>query len=473
MGITDLRRPTGLAVLAILVAALVTITASGAGPVRTMRLDYVHLGTASTEQFGLDGVALEGEWPGPPDRRVDGSDLGKYLFEILDPVSGRVIYSRGFASIYGEWETTHEARRLSRAFHESLRFPAPDAPVRVSLKKRDARNLFQEVWSVPVDPADPAIDRAPPPAGVAVWRVQDSGPPQAKVDLLLVGDGYTREELPKWHADARRLAEMLFAVSPFREHRSKFNVWAADVVSDESGVSRPSDGVFRRSSLGTTYDAFGSERYVLTFDNRRLREVAMNAPYEFIEVVVNGEKYGGGGIFNLFATVAADHAYTPYVFVHEFAHHFAGLADEYYLSEVAYEPAETRSEPWVRNVTANARNPKWQALLTPDVPLPTPWPKAAFEELQRSLQAERRGIRERRAPESEMEAHFDRERVRSTSLLAAGPYAGVVGAFEGAMYEATGYFRPEADCIMFTRDSVGFCAVCARTIEEVIRMYAD
>jgi hypothetical protein len=293
------------------------------------------------------------------------------------------------------------------------------------------------------------------------------------VDLLLVGEGYTRDELPKWHADARRLADLLFAVSPFREHRARFNVWAADVASDESGVSRPSDGVFRRSALRTTYDAFGSERYVLTFDNPRLREVAMAAPYEFIEVVANGQKYGGGGIFNAFATVAAGSAFTPYLLVHEFAHHFAGLADEYYLSEVAYEPADGRPEPWERNVTANARVPKWKAWLTPGVRLPTPWPKAAFEDLQRRLQAERRAIRDRRAPEREMEALFEHERALLTSLLNRGPHAEVVGAFEGAMYEASGYFRPEADCLMFTRDSVGFCAVCARAIEDIIGMYAD
>jgi hypothetical protein len=107
--------------------------------------------------------------------------------------------------------------------------------------------------------------------------------------------------------------------------------------AEESGVSRPSDSIYRRSPLRATYDAFGSERYVLTFDNKRMREAASAAPYEFIEIVVNDRKYGGGGIFNLYATVSADNAFTPYVFVHEFGHHFAGLADEYYTSDVAYE----------------------------------------------------------------------------------------------------------------------------------------
>ena len=71
-----------------------------------------------------------------------------------------------------------------------------------------------------------------------------------------------------------------------------------------------------------------------------------------MEIVVNGRTYGGGGIYGLYSTVAADNAFAPYVFVHEFGHHFAALADEYYTSPVAYLPSTTREEPWEPNVTA-------------------------------------------------------------------------------------------------------------------------
>ena len=281
--------------------------------------------------------------------------------------------------------------------------------------------------------------------------------------------------MEKWHRDATRLTETLFAASPFREHRARFNVWAADTPSEQSGISRPSDGVHRRTALGTTYDAFGSERYVLDFDNKRLREVASAAPYEFIEIVANDRKYGGGGIHNLYATVAADNAFTPYVFVHEFGHHFAGLADEYYTSPVAYEgpPAAAESpEPWEPNATADPRAGKLRDLVSAGVPLPTPWPKDEFEAAQREIQARRRKIREEKRPEAEMEALFREERERMSRLLGSAPYAGRVGAFEGALYAAKGYYRPQADCIMFTRDEVGFCAVCRRAIERVIALYA-
>ena len=234
---------------------------------------------------------------------------------------------------------------------------------------------------------------------------------------------------------------------------------------------RPSDGVHRKSALRATYDAFDSERYVLVFDNKRLREAASAAPYEFVEVVANDRKYGGGGIHNLYATVSADNKFTPYVFVHEFGHHFAGLADEYYTSSVAYEAPSGRPEPWETNATADPKATKWKDLIETGTPTPTPWEKDAFEKAQAELQAKRRQIRAEKRPEAEMEALFERERIEMTELLGRGPHGRAVGAFEGANYQAKGYYRPQADCTMFTRDEVGFCAVCRRTIERVIDQY--
>jgi hypothetical protein len=437
---------------------------------RTMRLDYVHSGSASEETLALESIALEGAWPGPLDRWIDETNLGKYYFQVIDRATNRLIYSRGFASVYGEWETTDEAKLVRRAFPESVRFPAPGAPVQVVIKKRGPRNEFREIWSLVVDPADPAINRAAPPK-LNVWAVLENGPPRDKVDLLLLGDGYTAAEMDKWHGDARRLAATLFAASPFKEHKSDFNVWAIDTPAQESGVGRPSDGIWRRSPLGAAYDAFGSERYVLAFDNR-WREIAAAAPYEFVEIVVNDRKYGGGGIFNLYATVAADNAFTPYIFVHEFGHHFAGLADEYYTSDVAYGSSSERPEPWEPNATADPQAAKWKDLLSAGIGLPSPWPKLEFEKAEQDTQARRRAIRAGHRPEEEMEALFREERQRETALLSSGPNAGKVGAFEGALYEAKGYYRPQQDCIMFTRDEVGFCAVCRRAIERIIGLYA-
>ncbi len=450
---------------------LAAFWAAGDTTPRTMRLDYFHTGNAAEERFALDDVEFEGAWPGNPAHVIDDSNLGKYYFEIVDRATNRTLYSRGFASIYGEWETTGEARESNRTFHESLRFPAPRGPVQVVLKKRDQRNAFREIWSVVIDPAAPAIGRAAPSAAARVWAVMKNGDPKDKVDILLMGDGYTAAEMEKWHGDARRMIELLFAVSPFKDRRGDFNVWAADTPAEESGVARPSDGVYRRSPLRASYDAFGSERYVLTFDNKRMREAAAGAPYEFIEIIVNDRKYGGGGIHDLYATVAADNMWSPYIFVHEFGHHFAGLADEYYTSDVAYQSSDARPEPWEPNVTADPAAARWKDLIGPNTPLPTPWPKEAFESAQKVYQAKRRDIRANHRPEEEMEALFREEQQQSTRLLGASPYGARVGAFEGAMYQARGYYRPQADCIMFTRTDAGFCAVCRRAIGRVIDSY--
>ncbi len=440
----------------------------------TLRVDFFHTGSATEELLSLDGLAIEGAWPGPLSRTIDESNLGRYLFEVRDLPSNALLYSRGFASIYGEWETTDEARTVRRTFHESLRFPLPVRRAQVIVKKRDVeRGGFRELWSYSFDPADALIDRSGPPADVTVWPVQQNGPSAQKVDLLLIGDGYTAAEMTKWHSDARRLTAELFKASPFKENQQRFNVWAIDVPAAQSGVARPSSGTYRHSPARATYDAFGSERYLLSFDNKRWREIAAAAPYEFVEIVTNTRTYGGGGIFNLYATVAADNAFTPYVFVHEFGHHFAGLADEYYTSEVAYAASTGRPEPWEPNVTANATTPKWNDLIAADTPRPTPWDKQPFETYQREIQARRRDIRAAGKPESEMEALFREELAGTIKLLGAGAHAKAVGSFEGANYESTGYYRSQADCIMFTRNlDGGFCAACRRAIQRVIDLYA-
>ncbi|MGH9880886.1 MAG: M64 family metallopeptidase, partial [Pyrinomonadaceae bacterium] len=268
-------------------ATLLLVTSVFAAP-ETMRLDYYHTGTSKQEMFSVDRVVVEPlPWPGDLNKNVDDSNLGKYFFEVRDQKTKVLLYSRGFASIYGEWETTDEAATGPRTFHESLRFPAPEAPVEVILKKRDAKNAFVQVWSTVVDPRNMFVDRSKPVPPAPLITIQEMGEPGTKVDFLILGDGYTASEAKKFVADARRLTEALFATSPFRERRKDFNVWAICPPASESGISRPSTGVYHDSPLGATYDAFGSERYVLTFDNRAVRKTAAFAPYEFIEILAN------------------------------------------------------------------------------------------------------------------------------------------------------------------------------------------
>jgi hypothetical protein len=440
----------------------------------TVRVDYLHTGNALLDQYALERVLIEPlPWPGDTNRNLDDSNRGNNRVEVSDAKTGDLLYSRDFSTIFGEWRSTEEASKMSRGFHESVRFPKPDRPVKVRILKRDERNLFSVAWSADIDTDAPDVIRKQPPAPVKPIPIKVSGPSKDKVDLLILGDGYTAADMKKFEADARRLAAHLFEVSPFRERANDFNVWAMAAPTQESGVSRPSTGIHHESALGARYDIFGSERYVLTLDNRALRDLAQYAPYEFIEILVNNDTYGGGGIFGQFSTAAASNAWSNYLFVHEFGHHFAGLADEYYTSPVAYQSSDARMEPWEPNVTA-LRDPahiKWKQYVKEGTPLPTPWPKEAYETYSRDYQKRRAALRAANRPEAEMNALFQDDLVQTRALFANQAHRNEIGAFEGANYEAKGYYRPAMQCIMFDRTEQ-FCSVCQDGITDIINLYA-
>ncbi len=440
---------------------------------RTMRVDYFHTGNRGEEIIALDRIVSDGPWSGSRTHLIDTTNLGKYYFEVIDRETNQPIYSRGFASVFGEWETTDEAKERAGTFHESLRFPWPKKAVQVVLKKRDKVNAFQQIWSAVVDPASRFVNMADAKSSGKLFTVFENGPAATKVDLLVIGEGYPEAELPKFQGDLKRLLGKLFDTEPFKGRKGDFNVRALQMPASESGVHRPRTRDDRRTAISTEYNIFDSERYVLTLDNRALRDAASAAPYDFLEILVNEKQYGGGGIFMDQATASVDSGFSEYVFVHEFGHHFAGLGDEYYTSDVAYATGGTEHpEPWEPNLTASGEHPKWTSLVSKDTPLPTPWDKEEFEKHQREYQAERRKLRNANVPESQMDELFRREQAYETKFLGSQKYAGKVGAFEGAGYEAKGLYRPEVDCIMFTRDEVGFCRVCRRAIERIIDEYS-
>ncbi len=441
---------------------------------KTLRLDFYHTGNSTEEIISLDRVRIEGPWPGSRTQLHDLTNLGKYHFEVIDLSTNRLLYSRGFSSIYGEWESTGPARKgIHRTLEEALLMPEPRKTFQVRLRKRDASLAFQEIWSTTIDPESRFVDRSVV-ARHEVRALQTNGPPASKVDLLFLGDGYTENEKAKFHTDAERMTEALFSYEPFKSRRGDFNVRSIFVPSQESGVSRPRAKIFRNSPLGTTYNAFDSERYILTFSDRKWRDAAASTSYEFVIFLLNTNQYGGGGIYNLFATAAMGSNYADYLVVHEFGHHFAGLGDEYYTSSVAYEdftPPDT--EPWEPNVTALlSKQLKWQDLATPGIPLPTPWDKKQYDADSIAFQKERQELRKAGAPEEEVEKLFDREKKHFTSLLSGQLHAKKVGAFEGAGYESNGLYRPSADCIMFTRNDGGFCPVCRQALERVVDLYS-
>lgn len=438
----------------------------------TMRIDYFHSGNAAEDRIALDRIVRDGVWAGRRTRLTDTLSLGLYQVQVCDQETGRLLYADGFCGVFGEWQTTPDAQTQWGTFHASLRFPWPRRPVEVSIERR-SEDHWCELWRTRVDPGARSVLRFGPPAEDRVWSVQDHGAPAAKLDLLFVGDGYTAAETDKFHADVRRLTEALFTTEPWRSRRQDCNVRAIDVASPESGVTRPHADAFVRTALGCQYSVFDLERYALVLDNRALRDIAAAAPYDNLVVLLNSAHYGGGGIFHDQTVVAADAPLADYILLHELGHHVAGLGDEYYVAPVAYQTGSApQVEPWEPNLSAllAPQGVKWQDLITPGTPIPTPWNKAAYEAAARETQRQREAAlaADGDGNGDAAAAALGEERTRLSHLLSAHPLADRIGAFEGAGYESQGLYRPAADCLMFSRNRQEYCAVCRRAIEQVL-----
>jgi hypothetical protein len=444
---------------------------------KTMRLDYFHTGTHNEEVYSYDEIFQEPVWAGSRKNLVDTLNLGKYLFKVIDVKTNELIYSRGFNSIFGEWQTIDEALKgVWRTFSESIRFPWPKGPVKITIGTRDKFNVFHDDWDFIIDPQHPNIRRTEYFPDAKVTRLIHNGDPHTKVDLVLLPDGYTEEEMTKFIKDARRILNILFSISPFKERKKDFNVWAVEVPSGDSGIDNPRAGRYADNLLGCSYNAFGLDRYALTWSNKTVRKVAARAPHDHIHILMNEKKYGGGGIFNLYATCAVDNEWSGYLFVHEFGHAFAGLGDEYYTSQVAYnEFYPPGVEPWEPNITAlvDKNRVKWQDLMEPETPIPTPWKKAEYEMHQREYGMARQKMIKEGATQDKLDSLSAAAGNWVHNHLRDQEFWGKVGVFQGASYASEGLYRPFLDCIMFTKTLTGFDPVCRRAIENVIDFYTQ
>ncbi|MFA9370827.1 MAG: M64 family metallopeptidase [Labilibaculum antarcticum] len=435
----------------------------------TMRLDYNHVGNSGEEHFAFDQMVNDGDWASSKTVLLDGLQLGKYFFEVKDSKTGTLLYSRGFSSIYGEWETTPEAKTEWGSFHESLRFPWPKNKVAVTISKRNINNGFDPVWTYQVNPKHHRAFPSPVKNHYNTIDIVVNGKPETQVDIVVLGEGYAKKDMGKFKKDAQRFADVLLNTEPYASFKDKFSIRAVETPSPDSGVNHPHQDIHTRSALSVTYGAFDSERYALGFDNKTIRNAAAAVPYEFTAILMNDSIYGGGGIYNLYITAAVDNAFQEYLFVHEFGHHFADLADEYYTSATAYEMDARHLEPWELNVTANTdpETIKWKDIVTPGTPIPTPWEKEKYDENSIAVQKKRVELRKAKVDEKVMEEFFIKKRSWDDELLANMEHSGKVGAFEGAQYKSTGLYRSAANCIMFTRHDK-FCPACQRAIKLII-----
>jgi hypothetical protein len=458
---------------------------------RTLRVDYYHIGDTEEELVTLDRVYDQGRWAGSTVNLLDTRNLGAFYVKVFDTATNQLIFSRGFDSIFREYQTTAPAAAgVKRTYHESFLMPKPRSKVQWTLERRDRSNNLQPVFSTVIDPDAVTVIQDGLIPGVSVSTHHQAGDPHHCVDLLLVADGYGPGESAKFEADCRRMVDILFRWEPYAGEKNAINVRGVFRASAESDVSKPHFGEFRSGSVGTSFYSLGSPRYLLTEDNRALRDVAAHAPYDALCILVNTKTYGGGGIYNLYATNAVDSQWAEYLFIHEMGHSFSGLADEYYSSATAYDvdafypPGVEPLEPNITRLIGRP-TPKWHALLADDTPVPTPWGKAAYDGADDTYQQERQAMN-RRIAEAKLagadaavvadleaeSARMSREAAeKADKILREDPYFDKVGVYEGAGYCSTGVYRSQLDCIMFTKGSKPFCTVCAEAISNTIRFH--
>lgn len=457
---------------------------------KTMRIDYFHVGDAKEEFITVDQIYQQSVWAGSKKNLIDTFNNGRYYFNIYDSSSKKLIFSKGFDSYFGEYKTTDLALKgVKRTYHESALIPYPKEKILFTLEVRNRENLLKLLFSREIDPKGIAILKETLESGVKVFKVIKNGDPHEKVDIAFIAEGYTSRHRSKFKADLKRFTKIFFNQEPYKTYRERFNIYGVLKTSEERGCDEPTHGVFKNTVLNTTFNSLGSSRYLLTEDNKSLRDVAAHVPYDALFIMVNHKRYGGGGIYNLFCTFTTRNQWNEYLFIHEFGHSFAGLADEYYTSSVAYNEFYPRGvEPTEPNITAlvDPKNLKWKELLTPGIKVPTPWEKEKFDKMDADYQKIRKKINEKiarlkreRASQKEIRkveeesARLSREHTQRVSdYLQKSAFWGMVGAFEGAGYSAQGLYRPMVDCIMFTRSSKSFCKVCEEAIVCVIKHYS-
>ena len=457
----------------------------------TLRVDYFHMGDAKEEWIAIDRLYRQPIWPGSQTKLIDDLNNGNYYIKVFDKSGKVLLFSKGFNSYFGEYKTTAPAiNGIKRTYAETALLPFPKDTVLFSISMRDSLQRLKEIFRQKISPFSSSIIKENRSKGVKVIPQHVMGDPAHKVDLVIVGEGYIAEEYQKFKKDLAHFSEVLFSYAPYDSYRDRFNIYGVFFPSAESGCDEPTHGVYKNTVLDASFNSLGSPRYLLTENTRRLYDLASAAPCDAVVIMVNQQRYGGGGIYNYFATFTSDNYWSDFVFVHEFGHSFAGLADEYYSSSTAYDQFYPPNiEPLEPNITAllDPNLLKWKHLVQPDTPIPTPWNKDDYDrtsleyqkkrgEINRKIaRLERRGadslqITKAKSEANELSRFFE---AKLDSIIQNDTYHDKVGAFEGAGYVSRGLYRPMIDCIMNRKKAKTFCKVCQEAIERVIKKYTE
>jgi hypothetical protein len=438
-----------------------------------LRIDFFQVGNRNSETVVLDELYQEEFWSGNPHNLIDTLNLGQYLIKVMDLNTNILIYSSGFSTLFYEWKTTQEALSgAEKVMRATLRLPFPRKKVQLEFVKRDRENHFsQTLTTFKIDPSDVRICRENRAVGSQIFKLGENGPSDEKVDLLFLGEGYTSLESQKFESDLSRATEILFSVEPFKSNRTLFNVTGVVYPSHETGVDNPSKDIFKNTVMNFTFNTFGSQRYLMTLDPRRLNDIASAAPHDAIIVLINTDIYGGGGIYNLYAALSVDNDYLSNILLHELGHSFGGLGDEYYSGDVAYyEFYPVDVEPWEPNLTVQKsfQKLKWNKFLTPGIEIPTSWGKSDYESLNKIYQERLKELNRSNSNAREIEKLKENYREKIRNFFGQHRLRAKTGIFEGAGYSSTGLYRPSLDCIMFSNRTLKFDIVCTAAIQKRI-----
>ena len=394
----------------------------------SLRIDFALTGNKDAQSAYLIETKKEPYWGGTKKNLIDKFNYGNYRLTVCDNSTKDTIYTYGFCTLFEEWRTTEEAKSVSKAFYQSVTVPFPKSKIDISITAREKNGTLTPLFKTTISPQSYMVLKDPT-VKANVVKVVNNGPSDKNVDIVFIAEGYTKDEQGKFIDDIKRLTDYLFSFPPYDKYKNKFNIWAVEAISEQSGCDDPRKDIWVNTAVNSSFNTFNSDRYLESLDVKNIRDYAANAPYDQIYVLVNTNKYGGGGIFNHFSLASADNERSKPVFIHEFGHAFAGLADEYFYEwDDTYQDFYDLSvEPWQPNITTLVHfDKKWKSMLAKDTPIPTP----------------------------------------PTDTLN-------VGVYEGAGYVAKGIYRPALDCRMRTNEAKGFCPVCQKAIVDMIKFLTE
>ncbi|MFB6341861.1 M64 family metallopeptidase [Saccharicrinis sp. FJH62] len=394
---------------------------------KVLRVDLVLSGNKTSQMASVSQVYEEKQWGGRTTKLDEFHGKGTYKYDLYDLNTGKLIYTDGFSTLFQEWQTTDEAENIERSMENTIYAPLPQKDVRFVLVHRVDGLFTDTLLNINLNPEGEIVRPTETPDS-KTKDILISGKTDECIDIVLIAEGYTKYDEKLFFEDAQNFADALFTSKPFAENKGKFNIRAVMSYSEEEGADDPEQAIYVKTALNSSYNTLYSDRYLMTNDLYDVSNYASLVPHDQIIILVNSEKYGGGGIYNFYSINSTRGRKNQQVFIHEFGHSFAGLADEYYTSDVSYNdffPADI--EPWEPNVTTLVDfDSKWKDMLDQDTPVPTP---------------------------------------------AKNKYKNTIGVYEGGGYVAKGVYRPFIDCRMKTNEAEDFCPVCARAIVRTINFY--